>query len=62
MMRKKIFIMNNPQPREIWLVKFTLSNLLNIFKEESVILDILQGKEKLTVEQEQEQELIKRFT
>jgi hypothetical protein len=54
--------MNNPQPREIWLVKFTLSNLLNIFKEESVILDILQGKEKLTVEQEQEQELIKRFT
>ncbi|GAB4555217.1 MAG: hypothetical protein Tsb0014_47850 [Pleurocapsa sp.] len=35
-------------------------NLLNIFKEESVILDILQGKKQLTTEQEQE--LIKYFT
>ncbi len=35
-------------------------DLLNIFKEESIILDILRGKQKLTIEQEQE--LIKRFT
>ncbi len=35
-------------------------DLLHIFKEESVILDILQDKQKLTTEQEQE--LIKRFT
>lgn len=35
-------------------------DLLDIFNEESVILDILEGNQKLT--KEQDQKLIKRFT